>query len=242
MSTLHIVCVAVRNTAAEFICDMCIRTLAVFGHAWYVVCFVISLHIFVDDNFFLYAINTYDNSIVNTQYYLKGMNFVVGYCYVWRRRDKHRTTKLNKFQIFSWRCISTFFSTKSVKKTGDHAVEMCRYSIWRDEFILLFKLCWTSKQLMNDELPQIDHPNSVLDTNFFPPWYKKPFTDTKNPGYNHTKTSDESSWHVATQQHSHKVLTYLWYQNYTFHSLIFLVTRWIGIPGANLKILHSAQL
>jgi len=88
----------------------------IFGRAWYVVCFVMSLHIFVDDNFFLYAINTYDNSIVNTQYYLKGMNFVVGYCYVWRRRDKHRTTKLNNFQIFSWQCISTFFSTKSVKK------------------------------------------------------------------------------------------------------------------------------
>ena len=228
MSTLHIVCVAVRNTAAEFICDMCIWTLAVFGHAWYVVyfvlffciylwtiiffcmllidrtifgrawyvvCFVMSLHIFVDDNFFLYAINTYDNSIVNTQYYLKGMNFVVGYCYVWRRRDKHRTTKLNKFQIFSWRCISTFFSTKSVKKTGDHAVDMCRYSIWRDEFILLFKLCWTSKQLMNDELPQINHPNSVLDTNFFPPWYKNlsptqkiPATITQKHPTNHHDT------------------------------------------------------
>ena len=33
-----------------------------------------------------------------------------------------------------------------------------------------------------------------------------------------------------------------WYQNYTFHSLIFIVTRWIGIPGADVKILHLAQL
>ena len=145
-------------------------------HLWYVYlntvkCSLCCDDFAVDDNFFLYAINTYDNSIVtvsdshrsvfyrpdalpaaqptaskhwrhnnsivNTQYQLKGMNFVVGYCYVWRRRDKHRTTKLNKFQKFSWWWISTYKKCKKQVK-DEHAVEMCRYSIWRDEFIVFF--------------------------------------------------------------------------------------------------------